>query len=418
MFREAGVDGPADAVYLLVSPDCVFQPYPNRPAATPPASLAMRNFGLIASGTLILCAVAAGAAVAHDRMYGARLADQLAPAAVPPSGFLAEAGAVIAVARAHHRPPATGGNDLAAGAALHRLLWTEGSPTLARPAHPIAERWESARYERNPLALKPGEWHQLPARAATLTGPQIAFVQQLEAHPAAGAFQEFARSRSADVIGARFQHPLPKGGPATLMADTALDYHWLSFAGGLWSARTAVALRQGRVADAERLAREALNASLLLWDESGSMLDLVHGRMMAERALVALAAVHRAAGNEQAAVEIERALASARSTPRAPIVSPHVGAAELFSILPAIAARRDVPLGYKLDLAASTKMVGYVRWCRDLRAPMQDAAWRKSVSAATGGRQSHRDQMDWVLRLPESQTACRAAPPVTVAAQR
>ena len=375
-------------------------------------STVMRKLLLAGISIGVVAVLAVAGLVAYHRYYGARMADWLASAATPPTASVREWASVMEVARGHHQPPpANAGDEQIAAVALQRLLWTAEGAGLTAPAAPIAEAWDFAQFEGNPLGLVPGQWHQLLSRAGELTPEQIEYVRSLESHPAARAFSEFAAARSVDVMGARYRQDVPRGGLNSLLADPVLEYRRLSFAAGLWFARSAVALQEGHSTDAERLAREVLNAALLLWDESGSLVDAMYGRVLAERALIALGEIYRATGRAPAATALNELLERARATPRNPLFPSDLNAERLFRTLEETAARADVPLGLKVDLAASAQTVGYVRWCHLLPAPMEDESWRRQIAERAARRSSQQRRIEWVLRLPESRQGCNAGEP-------
>lgn len=370
-------------------------------------STVMRKL-LLAGISIGVVAVLAVAGLVAYRYYGARMADWLASAATPPTASVREWAAVMEVARGHHQPPpANAGDEQIAAVALQRLLRTAEGAGRTAPAAPIAEAWDFAQFEANPLGLVPGRWHQLLSRAGELTPEQIEYVRSLESHPAGHAFSEFAAARSVDVMGARYRQDVP----ISLLADPVLEYRRLSFAAGLWFARSAVALQEGHSTDAERLAREVLNAALLLWDESGSLVDAMYGRVLAERALIALGEIYRATGRAPAATALDELLERARATPRTPLFPPDLNAERLFRTLEETAARADVPLGLKVDLAATAQTVGYVRWCHLLPAPMEDESWRRQIAERAARRSSQQRRIERVLRLPESRQGCNAGKP-------
>jgi hypothetical protein len=120
-------------------------------------STVMRKLLLAGISIGVVAVLAVAGLVAFHRYYGARMADWLASAATPPSASVREWAAVMEVARGHHQPPpANAGDEQIAAVALQRLLWTAEGAGLTAPAAPIAEAWDFAQFEGNPLGPGPG----------------------------------------------------------------------------------------------------------------------------------------------------------------------------------------------------------------------------------------------------------------------
>ncbi len=188
----------------------------------------------------------------------------------------------IPVGRAEALPPDDSITPGEAGTALHRVLYHR---TLELPA---GVRRVSSPYRgwpllggtsgRGEMGIAPREWPRLllgRAAVGRLDGARAEWLERMDQHPAHADFEIFARAPTADVAGARYRIPFSSGMSWDRLPPPDIEVLQEIFL-AQWG-RAALALHRGEHAEAERLMRLVVSASLQLLDNAPHEVEAIQG---------------------------------------------------------------------------------------------------------------------------------------------
>jgi hypothetical protein len=151
-----------------------------------------------------------------------------------------------------------------------------------------------------------------PARTAA----RMAYLRRLASHPAHAEFTTVARARAADVIGTRYQ--LPFGPGATMVNLPIPSFGSIRLGARAHLARAALALSDGRPAQAEQGVREVISVGFRLIDDGPTLIDNLIGAVLVGMGGDALEAFYTSTGRSHDAetlrwVRTEARLAAGRA---------------------------------------------------------------------------------------------------------
>lgn len=357
-----------------------------------------------------LCVLLAGCA--GDEAALARRRDRLINASVPRLDNLASQGPVIALGRRYRQVDETI-SAVAAGEAIQRLTF-DSAQAWSRDAEPLEGIWTREELEQNPLitpdlpdGIPYGAWHRrlLPKVVAGLNPAERAYLDSIANRPAAEVLAVVAAAPSADVIGTRhtFSH-LP--GDRFVLEIPVNTSARLAHAAAALQARAALAMADGQPRVAERHLRQMINLGVVVYDAGTQSLDVATGLVIASRGLETLASLYQLSGYPSEAEELRAELARASYGSGRGIGLPDtVTVATLFETLPALAARRDLPLGLKLENLSLAQMVRLWDLCDGNPDAHVTPEWRASILRGLGRTPHAAELVDWMLWVPEP-SAC------------
>ena len=259
------------------------------PAARP------RAFGLGAAGALLL-AVAVVIPVAA-LVVGGTIGSILASIATPNFSATNVRIAAAAPLRRFVVAPDPSISPDAAGQALHALLsvgQTDAERTAPQrtPVRSYPEPW----FHTDPAApsLRGASWVDSLFGPGSRTAARTAYLRRVAAHPAHAEFTTVARAQTADVIGTRYQ--LPFGPGVTFVTLPIPRFGGIRLGGRAHLARAALALADGRPAQAEEGIREVISVGFRLLDDGPTLIDNLIGAVLAGMGGDALEAFYRSTG--------------------------------------------------------------------------------------------------------------------------
>lgn len=241
---------------------------------------------------------------------------------------MAEAEAV----RPYRLPPDSTISPERAGRALHTLalVGDEDLPeAYASPARMIARPWFPAPPEGDSLfGLSSDELAEMldPPRhlgrlvdgqgllrraARGFSRRETAYLEDVASHPGLHEVAVVARAPSANVLGARYEFPLPddltaRGLPLPRMAS-------VKDAGFAAIVRAALELSRGEVATAETSLREPLSVGLLMIRDGHSLIDALVGAVLVRNARDQLETYYRLTGRRAEAERLRSVVDSVRA---------------------------------------------------------------------------------------------------------
>jgi hypothetical protein len=220
----------------------------------------------------------------------------------------------------------------AARAEAYRSYVVEGDPAISAAeagrllqdlmfvgeleGRPPSERAPSTRFERawfpdgldaaNPTGMPAYAWpDSLIERVGRGVDPGVvSYLREVTDHPASALLSTLARATALDAASARWETPFPQG---MRMATLPIPrFRPLRDAAKVQVAAAAVALAEGRRADAERALRELISVGFLLGDEGPTLLDNIVGYSLIEEGGAALGDLFRVTGRAGDAAVLSR----------------------------------------------------------------------------------------------------------------
>lgn len=198
-----------------------------------------------------------------------------------------------------------------AGRLLHELMFVgvldEPSPGERAPSRRVERAWFPDGLDTpNPTGLLPYAWPDslLERVPGGLAPAAVTYLRELSRHPSSADFSMLARATSLDAAGARWETPFP---PGMRMATIPTPrFRPLRDAAKVHVASAAVALADGRPAEAERRLREIISVGFLLGDQGPTLLDNIVGYSLIEDGGAALTDFFRATGRAADAAMLSR----------------------------------------------------------------------------------------------------------------
>ena len=198
-----------------------------------------------------------------------------------------------------------------AGRLLHELMFVgvldEPSPGERAPPRRVERAWFPDGLDApNPTGLLPYAWPDslLERVPDGLEPAAVTYLREISGHPSSADFSTLARATSLDAAGARWETPFP---PGMRMATIPTPrFRPLRDAAKVHVASAAVALVDGRPADAERRLREIISVGFLLGDQGPTLLDNIVGYSLIEDGGAALTDFFRATGRAADAATLSR----------------------------------------------------------------------------------------------------------------
>ena len=368
-----------------------------------------RVFGLGAAGALVLAVlvVIPVAALVVAGTIGSILASIATP-------NLSNTRARFAAAEPLRRfvlEPDTSISPEAAGQALHALLSVgprnaeQRTPELT-PVRSYAEPWFPADSARAP-SLRGASWvDSLFARPAR-TAAQSAYVRRMAAHPAHAEFHTVARAQVADVLGTRYALPF---GPGVTMINLPIpSFGSIRLGARAHLARAALALSDGRPAQAEQGVREVISVGFRLIDDGPTLMDNLIGAVLVGMGGDALEDFYKSTGRTREAETLEWVRAEARKAAERAVSGEARWTAEAgFRALPGIVLDSTQARGLRWEFFGWTSVFAP---CANIKAlafgPGEDYdQWLESARAGLVRRPSDEALLDLMLRGPFGTGRC------------
>jgi len=261
---------------------------------------------------LFLTGVATLSAVGFS--VSAALGPVLATVAVPRFSVTARRFAEVSAIRYLRLPPTEEVSPAQAGEALQVLASAGRNAGGQAIGKDPVRRYENPflpRDSESPLEMRPSMWASelFPVAAQGLTPEGETFLREVAAHPALQEFETLARAPGADILGGRFDLPLPEG---TSSWEIPVPRFSAPRDGGhAMVARAVVQFLDGNPEEAELTLRTLLSAGLLLADESPTLVDALVGTVLAKEAASALEDLYELSGKTGDAERLRQAQAAA-----------------------------------------------------------------------------------------------------------
>lgn len=328
---------------------------------------------------------------------------------------------LVGVAAGLATPPDTAITATAAGRALHRLTYATAQRMYTQLAPPLpgyrGSRLLDPTRGVEVTGIPVEDWaDRLVARAIEggLDERVLAYLAQLDAHPANADLETFALAPDADVVGTRYRLPLQVGWGRIVPSDLQPVREAFRAQYG----RAALALAEGDRDRAERILRTALAASVQLVRSSPFELDVLEGMRLMVETLDGLERVLIAEGREgevtwRGTRQSRGAWARRGARPALFSSDPEV----LFRALPALARDGDVPIAFR---RFAYRQVALWDVCLGRRTdPLSRArheTWTRQVEAGLAVREGDADLLDAIRSTVRGLLEASAVPPAQICA--
>jgi hypothetical protein len=274
----------------------------------------------------------------------------LASVSVPSYSNLHARIAAADVMRRYRLDPDPAISAQAAGEALHALLAAGQSreDRFAPERAPVRGYQTAWLPEPVPALANQHEWLLgLFDRARRLSPSERAYLQTVAANPAHGEFTTIARARAADIIGTRYQLPLPD-----TLAPVALPiprYGRVREGARAHLATAALALADGRVAQAEQRVREVISMGFVLMDQGPTLIDNMIGATLIGNGADALERLFHATGRGHDADELAFVRATVKKATDRTAQGAAAGIEEALSAMPRIVVDTTMAMGLRWE---------------------------------------------------------------------
>jgi hypothetical protein len=204
-----------------------------------------------------------------------------------------------------------------AGVLLHELSYAGSDREVPlgerEPSRRISPTWLPDDDEENPTGLHPFDWPDslFTSVARGATAEQLAYLEEIAAHPARADLSRLARAASIDVAGARYADPFPED----LTLVTMPIPRYTEFRAAVYShvAAAAAELLRGRADQAEELVREVVSLGFLLGDGGPTLMDNLIGYALTEQGAASLASLYEATGEAEKSARLRDLRAAAEA---------------------------------------------------------------------------------------------------------
>lgn len=308
-----------------------------------------RGFKIAAVTTAIL-GILVAAAMALTTAGGA-VGAILASVSVPRFSNLHARIAAADVLRGYRLDPNPAISPAAAGEALHALLAAgqAGQDRIApekAPARVYQDAWLPVPAPA-PLANQ-FEWLlELFDRARRLSPAERAYLRTVAANPAHREFATVARAGTADIIGTRYQLPMsdtlrPVALPIPRFGRVREGAH-------AHLATAALALAEGRPAQAEQRVREVISLGFVLMDQGPTLMDNMIGATLVGNGGDALERLFHATGRGRDAEQLAWVRAAVKRATERTAQGAAAGIEEALSAMPGIVMDTTMALGLRWE---------------------------------------------------------------------